>query len=69
MHDNKFRIQSKEEIKGIKEAIFIIGLSLFVSPNILIRNTITKIIVIGAMLELISSVFETNAPKAPNMNE
>lgn len=55
------------ELNGINEAIFIAELSTSPIPNIVTKNTITKIIVIDVILELTSSVFETSAPSTPKI--
>lgn len=55
------------ELNGINEAIFIAELSTSPIPNIVTKNTITKIMVIDVILELTSSVFETSAPSTPKI--
>ena len=45
------------------------AIEVLVNPNMLIKNTTTNIIIIGPTLVDISSVFDTKAPKAPNINE
>lgn len=56
------------ELKGMKEDTFINILSELCILKIAMQNTNINIILIEVILELISSVFDTKAPKVPNIN-